>query len=63
MSTDKPRFTITIDEELLERLEDYRFENRCPNRTQAFLELLRKGLDEYDGLKKNKRKKHERQRY
>ena len=28
ISMDKPSFTITIDEELLERLVDYHFENR-----------------------------------
>ena len=60
MPTDKPRFTVTIDEELLERLENYRFEKRCPNRTQAFLELLRRGLDEYDRMKKSKQNKTER---
>lgn len=53
MPTDKPRFTITIDEDLLKRLEDYRFEHRCRNRTQAVLELMRKGLDVSD--KRNKK--------
>jgi len=52
MPTDKPRSTITFDEELFERLENYRFENRCSNRTKAVLELLRKALDEYDKEKK-----------
>ena len=54
MPTDKPRFTITVDEELFKRLEDYRFENRCSNRTQTVVELIRQSLDEYD---KKKRKK------
>ena len=54
MSTEKPRFTITVDDELFKRLEDYRFENRCPNRSQAVVELIRQSLDKYD---KKKRKK------
>lgn len=54
MSTEKPRFSITVDDELFKRLEDYRFENRCTNRSQAVVELIRQSLDEYD---KNKRKK------
>ena len=54
MSTEKPRFSITVDDELFKRLEDYRFENRCPNRSQAVVELIRQSLDEYD---KNKMKK------
>lgn len=51
MSTDKPRSSITFDEELFKRLEDYRFENRCKNRSQAVVELVRKGLDDYDKRK------------
>lgn len=52
MSTDKPRSTITFDKELFKRLEDYRYENRCKNRSQAVVELVRKGLDDYDRRKK-----------
>ena len=44
MSTEKPRFTLTIDEDLLEEIDDFRFERRYPNRTQAVLELLRIGI-------------------
>lgn len=57
MSTDKPRFTITVDDELFKRLEDYRFENRCPNRSQTVVELIRQSLDEYDKKKRKKVKK------
>ena len=45
MPTDKPRFTVTIDEELMKRLEDYRFENRFSSRSKAVVELVRLGLD------------------
>jgi len=45
MPTEMPRFTISIDEELLKKIDDFRFENRFPNRTQATLELIRKGLE------------------
>jgi metal-responsive CopG/Arc/MetJ family transcriptional regulator len=40
----KPTITLTIDEELLKKLEDYRFDNRISNRSQAIDELLRKAL-------------------
>ncbi len=56
MTTDKPRSTITIDKELFKRLEDYRYENRCNNRSQAVVELVRKGLDDYDKRKKKQAK-------
>lgn len=57
MSTEKPRFSITVDDELFKRLEDYRFENRCSNRSQAVVELIRQSLDEYDKKKRKKVKK------
>lgn len=45
MSTKKPRYTITLDEELLKKIDDFRFNNRYPNRTQATLELIRLGME------------------
>lgn len=44
MPTEKPRFCITVDEELFKEIEDFRFENRYPNRSAATLELIRRGL-------------------
>ncbi len=46
MPTQKPRVTITVDEEQLNEIEDYRFKNRMKNQTQAILSLIEKGLDE-----------------
>lgn len=40
----KPTITLTIDEELLKELEDYQFDNRIKNRSQAIDTLLRKAL-------------------
>lgn len=45
MPTKKPRYTITLDEEMLKKIDDFRFENRFPNRTQATLELIRIGME------------------
>lgn len=45
MPTEKPRYTITLDEEMLKAIDDYRFEHRFANRTQATLELIRLGLE------------------
>lgn len=45
MPTEKPRYTITLDEDMLRRIDNFRFENRYANRTQATLELIRIGLD------------------
>ena len=45
MPTEKPRYTITLDEEMLKKIDDFRFENRYPNRTQATLALIRLGIE------------------
>lgn len=45
MATDKPRYSITVDEEMLKQIDDFRFEHRYPNRTQATIELIRLGLE------------------
>lgn len=45
MPTEKPRYTITLDEDMLKKIDDFRFENRYPNRTQATLALIRLGIE------------------
>lgn len=45
LPTEKPRYTITLDKEMLKKIDDFRFENRFPNRTQATLELIRIGIE------------------
>ncbi len=45
MPTKKPRYTVTVDEELLKRIDDFRFENRYPSRSAATLELIRLGME------------------
>lgn len=57
MPTEKPRYTITLDEEMLKKIDDFRFENRYPNRTQATLELIRIGIEELEKRQKKAQKK------
>lgn len=59
MPTEKPRYTITLtlDEEMLKRIDDFRFENRFPNRTQATLELIRIGIEALEEQQKKAQKK------
>ena len=54
MPTEKPRYTITLDEEMLKKIDDFRFENRFPNRTQATLELIRIGIETLEKQQKLK---------
>lgn len=44
MPTEKPRYSITVDDQLMKEIDDYRFENRYNSRSQATVELIRLGL-------------------
>lgn len=44
MATDKPRFTISVDDDLFQQIEDYRFSHRFNTRSEATSALLRLGL-------------------
>ena len=45
MPTEKPRYTITVDEELMQHIDNFRFDNRYPSRSAATLELIRLGIE------------------
>lgn len=45
MPTEKPRVTITMTEEQLAQIENYRYGNKMKNQTQAILSLIEKGMD------------------
>ena len=44
MATDKPRFTITMDTQSLDRVDDYRYSHRINTQSKAILELVQEGL-------------------
>lgn len=54
MPSEKPQYTIVVDDELLEKIEDFRFENRYQSRSAATLALIRLGLE---AKKKEEKKK------
>jgi len=45
MGTDKPRHTVSVDNELFQQIEDFRFEHRYQTRSEATVELIRLGLE------------------
>lgn len=45
MPTEKPRFTITMDESLFQKVENFRFEGHYKNQTKAVTALIERGLD------------------
>lgn len=52
MPTEKPRYTVIVDEELLKQIDDFRFENRYPSRSAATLDLIRMGMKALEEQKK-----------
>lgn len=46
MATDKPRYNITVDDELLADIEKYRYENKISTRSKATIGLIRLGIEE-----------------
>ena len=55
MPTEKRRFTVIVDEELLKEIDDFRFENRYPSRSAATIDLIRRGIEQ---LQKDQEKDH-----
>ena len=48
MPTEKTILTFAADSELLERLNDFRFENRIETRSEAIRMLVEQGLKDYE---------------
>jgi len=48
MPTEKPKIIVVIEDELLERIDDYRYGHRIPNRSDAIRHLIREGLEKYN---------------
>jgi metal-responsive CopG/Arc/MetJ family transcriptional regulator len=48
MPTEKPKLLIIATEDLLRRIDDYRFENRINSKAEAVRRLLEKALQDYE---------------
>ena len=48
MTTDKPKILLTVDEKLLERIDNFRFDNRIGARTEAIRRLIDEALKKYE---------------
>lgn len=44
MATKRPRYMISVDDEMFNEIEDFRFQNRFQTRSEATAELIRLGL-------------------
>lgn len=45
MATQRPRYTVSVDHEMFQQIEDFRFERRFQTRSEATVELIRLGLE------------------
>lgn len=48
MATNKPRYTVSVDDEMFKAIENFRFENRFQTRSEATVELIRLGLEQLE---------------
>lgn len=44
IATNKPRYTVSVDEDLFQQIEDFRFTHRFQTRSEATVELIKLGL-------------------
>lgn len=54
MATENKRYTVSVDQKLFDEIEDFRFANRYQTRSEATVELIRKGLEQLKQENKNK---------
>ena len=55
MSTTRPRYTVSVDDTMFAKIEDFRFENRFQTRSEATVELIRLGLEAVEEKKKKEK--------
>ena len=54
MPTEKPKIIFVADKELINRIDDFRFENRINSRSKAIRRLLEEALKKYQKSSKKK---------
>lgn len=52
MATEKPRFSITVSDDVYQQINDYQHEHRLPTQTKAVLAFIEKGLEVIQNEKK-----------
>lgn len=49
MPTEKPRVSFALSKELLKRIDDFKYENRIKNQSQAIIALINRGFEAVAG--------------
>jgi len=45
MATERQRYTVSVDSDMFQQIEDFRFGRRFQTRSEATVELIRLGLE------------------
>ena len=53
MASKNPKILITLNNKIIEKLDDFRYDNRIPSRSEAIRRLLDEALKKYE--KKDKK--------
>lgn len=56
MATDLHRYSISLDDDTFEQIENYRYDNRFPTRSSATVELIKLGLEALEKQKEEDKK-------
>ena len=59
MATAKPRYTVSVTNEMFEAIEDFRFKNRYQTRSEATAALIKLGLEQLKKEQENAPKNQE----
>jgi len=54
MSTDKPKIILVLDHDIISRIDDYRYGNRVPSRSEAIRRLILEALQKFENPSKKK---------
>ncbi|WP_154657907.1 hypothetical protein [Fictibacillus gelatini] len=57
MATKKPIISIVLDEETLEKVEDFQFANRINSRSKALNEIIKLGIEQLQKEMNEKKEK------
>lgn len=52
MATSRPRYTVSVDDDLFQKIEDFRYSHRYKNRADATVALIARGLSDVLGSSK-----------
>jgi metal-responsive CopG/Arc/MetJ family transcriptional regulator len=51
MPTGKPKIILVLDQDIRDRIDDYRYGNRIPSRSEAIRRLILEALQNYEKMK------------